>query len=185
MRNLYLVGIVLALTACTGDGVSVTRQQVVVPSLDSHIRMLNSIGEIEAVILANPFAQDPQGAAIRSAMARTVVFPRLRYLPSRPVGDAYGYRVVTAFGGWPVGGDDYCRNPTLAPRPPASEITEVTAVLCAGDSVLSEAGARTATISDPGDPRLTALMNATVRALFSQSSRLGIGVPGIGIGINL
>jgi hypothetical protein len=185
MRTSALFWLLLALAACTGGGVSVTRQQVIVASLDSHIRMLNSIGEIETVIVANPFPQDSQGAAIRAAMASTPVFPRLRYLPNRPAGDAYGYRVVTAFGGWPVGGDDYCRNPALAPRPPSTDITEVTAVLCVGTSVLSESAARTARIDDPGDPRLTRLMNATVLALFSQSSRFGIGVPGIGIGINL
>lgn len=185
MRKPYPIAIVLVLSACAADGVSVTRQQVAVRSLDSHLRFLNSLGEVQTVTLANPFAQDPNGMAIRTAMASTVVFPRLRYVPERPASDAYGYRVVVAFGGWPVGGDDYCRNPNLAPRPPSPDITEVTSVLCVGNSVLSEAGARTARIETPSDPRLTNLMNATVRALFSQSSRLGIGVPGIGIGINL
>lgn len=185
MRTLSPFWLVVLLAACTGEGVAVTRQQTIVPSLDSHIRMLNSIGEIETVILANPFPQDRQGNAIRAAMASTPVFPRLRYLPRRPAADAYGYRVVVAFGGWPVGGDDYCRNPRLGPRPPAPEITDVTAVLCVGSSVLSEAGARTGRLSEPGDPRLTKLMNATVLALFSQSSRLRMGVPGLGIGVNL
>jgi hypothetical protein len=177
--------LIVLLAACTGEGVSVTRQQTVAPSLASHIRMLNSVGEIETVLLANPFPQDRQGNAIRAAMATTPVFPRLRYLPNRPAADAYGYRVVVAFGGWPVGGDDYCRSPDLQPRPPAPDITEVTAVLCVGSSVLSEAGARTGRVSDPGDPRLTKLMNATVLALFSQSSRFRMGVPGLGVGINL
>lgn len=98
----------MALSACAGDGGSVTRQQVVVPSLDSHIRMLDNIGEIETVIIANPLPQGPRGMAIRPAMDGTAVFPRLR-----------------------------------------------------------------------------SPMNAAVRALVAQSSRVGIGAPGIGAGINL
>lgn len=185
LATAFVFGLAATLIGCTQGGVSVTRQETRVPSLDSHIRMLNSIGEIETVIYANPLAQDPQGTAVRNAMTGTAIFPRLRYVPNRPAADAYGYRVVVGFGGWPVGGSDYCRNADLRPRPPEPDITEVTAALCVGTSLLSEAGARTATIDDPADPRLTALMNATVRALFAQSSRLGIGVPGIGLGINL
>lgn len=185
MRRLAVLCVVAAAGACSSDGVTVTRQQTIVRSLDSHLRMLNTVGELHTDVRANPWPQDPQAAAIRAAMASTVVFPRLSYVPQQPAKDAYGYRVVVAFGGWPYGGDNYCRNPNLSPQPPATDITEVTSVLCVGASVLSEAAARTARIDDPGDPRLTKLMNATVQALLAQSNRLDLRSPGIGFGIGI
>jgi hypothetical protein len=118
-------------------------------------------------------------------MAATPVFPRLRFIPERPATDAYGYRVVVGFGDWPVGGDNYCRNTDLQPRPGPADTTIVTSALCVGPSVISEAAARTARVDGPGDPRLTSLMSAVVQALFSQSDRLRLRGSGVGVGISL
>ncbi len=118
-------------------------------------------------------------------MAAAPVYPRVRFVPERPAADAYSYRVVVAFGDWPVGGDSYCRHPDLEPRPALADTTIVTAALCVGTSAVSEAAARTARIDGPGDPRLTSLMSAVIQALFSQSDRLRLRGPGMGVGINL
>lgn len=162
-----------------------TRQQAMTADTGPHLRMLSTVGEVQTVVKANPFASDTNGDAVRTAMAAAPVYPRLRYIAGRPAGDAYGYRVVTAFGDWPTGGDSYCRNPDLEPLPAPADVTVVTAALCVGNAAVSEAAARTARISDTGDPRLTSLMSATVQALFSQSDRLRLRGPGAGIGFSL
>jgi hypothetical protein len=184
-RRLLPLCFLASLAACSSSGVSVTRQQAMTADINPHLRMLGTVGEVQTVIKDNPFANDPSGNAVRTAMAATPVFPRLRFISERPAADAYGYRVVVGFGDWPVGGDNYCRNPDLQPRPGAADTTLVTAALCVGTSVVSEAAARTARVAGPGDPRLASLMSAVVQALFSQSDRLRLRGPGLGVGISL
>lgn len=150
-----------------------------------HIRMLATTGEVQTLVYENPLAQDTGNAAVRTAMAAAPVYPRLLYSETRPAADAYGYRIVVGFGDWPVGGDSYCRNPDLRPRPASGDITIVTAALCVGNSVLSEASARGPRVQTAGDPRLNALMSATVQALLAQNDRFRLRSPGVGFGINL
>lgn len=184
-RLASLLCLLTALAACSSNGVSVTRQQAMAADTGPHLRMLSTVGELQTIIKANPFPTDAGGNAVRTALAAAPVYPRLRYVPERPANDAYGYRVVTAFGDWPVGGDSYCRNPDLEPRPAPADATVVTAALCVGNSPVSEAAARTARVEGPGDPRLTSLMSAVVQALFAQSDRLRLRGPGLGIGVSL
>jgi hypothetical protein len=185
LRPISLIGLVIALAACSSDGVSVTRQQTMTSDIGPHVRMLATSGEVQTLVYENPLPQDAGNAAVRTAMASAPVYPRLRYTETRPATDAYGYRIVVGFGDWPVGGDSYCRNPELRPRPAAADVTVVTAALCVGNSVLSEAAARSPRIQGSGDPRLNALMGTVVQALLAQNDRMRLRVPGAGVGINL
>lgn len=144
-----------------------------------HVRMLATAGEVQTLVYDNPIPQDSGNATVRTAMAAARVHPRLNYSETRPSADAYGYRIVVGFGEWPVGGDSYCRNPDLRPRPASADITMVTAALCVGNQVVSEAAARSPRIQGAGDPRLNALMEATVRALLEQNNRLRLRSPGV------
>jgi hypothetical protein len=184
-RYLPLLCVLTALAACSGNGVSVTRQQNMTSDIGPHIRMLATTGEVQTLVYENPIPQDAGNAAVRTAMASARVYPRLLYSETRPTSDAYGYRVVVGFGEWPVGGDSYCRNPELRPRPAAADVTVVTAALCVGNVVVSEAAARSPRLQGAGDPRLNALMEATVQALLAQNDRMRMRMPGGGFGINL
>ncbi len=169
MRFLWL-SFAVALAACSGDGVTLTREQATVAHVEIHLRYLGSLGAVETAVLAEPFPQDADGEAIRRVMSAARVEPRLRYVATRPANDLYGYRVVVAFGGWPIGGDSYCRNPALRPREASAEITEVQVVLCLGPSTLIETAGRTARMSSPEDPRFARLMTDLLTAFQTVAS---------------
>lgn len=159
----------------------ITREQAIEASTEVHWRDPGRSAPRETTFLAEPFAADD----VRRVMTAAGVEPRLRYVATRPASHPYSYRVVVAFGGWPVGGNGYCRNPDLEPRPAPAVTTIVTAALCAGTSPVSEAAARTARVEGSGDPSLTSLMSAVIQALFDQSNRLRMRGPGLGIGVSL
>lgn len=149
----------------------VTREQASVPYVEVHLRYLGSLGAVQTVVLADPFPQDASGDAVRRVLSATRIEPYLRYSATRPENDAYGYRMVVAFGGWPVGSDNYCRNPSLVPRPAPAETTEMHMVLCAGTSVLTESAARTRRVGSPDDPRFARLINDLLMALMLSPQR--------------
>jgi hypothetical protein len=159
------------LAACSGNGIVVTREQAIVSSVEIHLRYLGSLGAVETTVLANPFLQDGDSEAVRRVLSNTRISPSLRYTATRPANDPYGYRVVVAFGGWPIGGDNYCRNSNLAPRPPPSDKTEMHAVLCIGLAPLSEAAAHTMRIASPDDPRFARMISDLLMALMISSQR--------------
>lgn len=137
--------------------------------------MLRSIGAIETLIVANPFPQDRDGTAVRATLSNAPIEPPLRYVPTRPAEDVYGYRMVVGFGGWPPSGDGYCRNPDLRPRPLSNDVTELHAVLCLGPSPLAEAAARTRRITSPDDPQLAHLATEVLTALIVSTQKLDVG----------
>ena len=149
----------------------VTREQSYAPFLEIHLRYLASIGAVQTTVLANPFPADTDDEAIRRALIDTRVIRHLHYTAARPANDLYGYRVVVAFGTWPVGGDSYCRNTALAPRPVSTETTEMHAVLCLGPRPLSEAAARTRRVSGPDDPRFARLASDLLTGLTLATMR--------------
>ena len=179
---LLLCPLAVLAAACSGDGVSVTRQQVMTADIGPHVRMLATTGEVQTLVYNNPIPQDAGNAAVRTAMTNARIYPQLRYSETRPATDAYGYRVVVGFGDWPVGGDSYCRNPDLRPREADADKTVVTAALCVGNQVVSEAAARSPRIQGSGDPRLNSLMEAVVQALL-QDNRMRMRMPGFGISL--
>jgi hypothetical protein len=176
MRFLWL-GLTIALAACSGDGISVTREQGIVPYVEIHLRYLGSLGAVQTTVLANPFTQDGDGEAVRHVLTSTRVEPYLRYTAARPANDVYGYRLVVAFGGWPAGGDNYCRNPDLSPRAAPAVTTEMHAVLCLGSAPLSEAAARTRRVASPDDPRFARLVSDLLVGLMVSSQRNDMDQP--------
>lgn len=170
MRCLWL-SLAVGLAACNGDGVVVTREQPYAPFLEIHLRYLASIGAVQTTVLANPFLADTDDEAVRRTLTGTRVVPHLGYTVARPANDLYGYRVVVAFGTWPIGGDSYCRNTGLAPRPGSAETTEVHAVLCLGPRPLSEAAARTRRVIGPDDPRFARLASDLLTGLTLAATR--------------
>lgn len=163
MRILWPALLALALTACSG--VMITRDQALEASTEVHWRYLGSVGAVETTVLAGPFADED----IRRAMSAAGVEPRLRYVATRPANEPYSYRVVVAFGGWPVGGDSYCRNLDLRPGPATTGLTEMQAVFCLGPITLVEAAGRTAPVDSAGDPRFNRLVSSLLVALQSPS----------------
>lgn len=152
-----------ALAACSG--VLITREQSLEAFTEVHWRYLGSVGAVETALLAEPFDAE----AVRRVMADARIEPNLRYVATRPANDPYSYRVVVAFGSWPVGSDSYCRNPHLRPRPAPAGITEMHAVFCYGAITLVEAAGRTARIDSPDDPRFARLVSSLLAALQSSS----------------
>jgi hypothetical protein len=126
---------------------------------------------VQTTVLADPFPQDSNGEAVRRVLSATRVEPHLQYSPTRPANDPYGYRMVVAFGGWPVGGDNYCRNTMLAPRPGSADMTEMHMVLCAGSAPLTESAGRTRRITSPDDPRFARLISDLLTALMLSPQR--------------
>jgi len=163
MRVVWPALLALALSACSG--VMITRDQALEASTEVHWRYLGSVGAVETTVLAEPFAAEE----IRRVMSAAGVEPRLRHTATRPANEPYSYRVVVAFGGWPVGGDSYCRNLDLRPGPASPGLTEMQAVLCLGPITLVEAAGRTARVDSAADPRFVRLVNSLLVALQSPS----------------
>jgi hypothetical protein len=130
---------------------------------------------VQAVVMSSPFPRDPDGEAVRTVLSNAPMQPKLKYVPLRPAGDLYGYRVVVGFGGWPPGGDTYCRNPELKPVPSSSGVTEMHAVLCVNTATISEAAARARRVDSPEDPMFQRLTTDVLVALIVSSRKLDIG----------
>lgn len=176
-RHPFLLMVAALLAACSGDAVVVTRDQAVVPYLDIHVRYLGSLGAVETTVLADPFPQDSDGSAVRRILSAARVEPYVQYRAARPANDHYGYRLVAAFGRWPVGGDNYCRNPGLMPRTASPDVTELHMVLCLGTQVLTEASAYTRRIASPDDPLFARLVTDLLVGLLVTSQRNDLESP--------
>jgi len=168
--------IATALSACSTDGIVVTREQAIVPDVEIHLRYLGSLGSVPTSVLANPFPQDSDGEAVRRVLSDTPVRPHLRY-SAAPVNDPSGYRMVVAFGRWPVGGDSYCRNSGLTPLPAPMDTTAMHIVLCFGTATLAESAGHTGRIAAPDDPRLARLINDLLVALMLSPQRNNLESP--------
>ena len=173
----FVLALALMLTACSNDGVTVTREQATVPYLEVHVRFLGSLGAVETTVLANPFPADGDGAAVRRILSAARVEPYIQYRATRPANDQYGYRLVVAFGRWPIGGDNYCRNPGLTPRPAPPDVTELHMVLCLGTRVLTESSAHTRRIASTDDPRFARLVADLLVGLMVTSQHEDIESP--------
>jgi hypothetical protein len=68
--RLPLLCLLTALAACSSNGVSVTRQQVMTADISPHLRMLGTVGEVQTFIKANPFTTDTSGNAVRTGNGR-------------------------------------------------------------------------------------------------------------------
>jgi hypothetical protein len=177
LHRLFPILIASALSACGSDGIVVTREQAIVPDVEIHLRYLGTLGTVPTTVLANPFPQDKDSEAVVRVLSDTPVRPHLRYSAAPPVSSPTGYRMVVAFGTWPVGGDSYCRNPSLAPLPAPVDTTATHIVLCLGTVTLAESAAHTRRIAAPDDPRLARLLNDLLVALMLSPQRNNLESP--------
>lgn len=130
----------------------------------SQVQLASASGETLAVILGQPFANDPGNAGVVAAMQGQNPGPKLHFTQTPRPDDKYGYKVVMAFGGVAGGYGTLCKVPSDG-YVRASSPTEVSAAFCVGHHELSYASAWTSSATSPNDPNFRSMMRDVLTAL--------------------
>lgn len=161
----------LGLTTALVAGAGVARAAIVYSNYydssysPSQVQLASASGDTQAVIIGQPFANDPGNAGVVAAMQAQNPGPKLHFAQLPQPGDKYGYKVVMAFGGAAGGYGTLCSVPAGA-YGRAGDPTQVSAAFCVGDRELSYASAWTTSASSPTDPNFRRMMSDVLTALM-------------------
>jgi hypothetical protein len=137
---------------------------------------------VPVVIARDPFPGDSADAAAIAAMQHRNPGPPITFASAGvPASAPAPYRIIVAFGAPPVSG---CAAPAASTLRMAPDRTDVSAVFCLGNRVLSEATVSGPHVQGPDDPQLARLMQDLLSALMPASdpaSQNGSGGAGSGM----
>ncbi len=155
----------VALSACTGDGVTTVRSRgATTYSASLYVQSLAQEGTNAVVVRNSPFPAE----AVLEALRARYQGDQYRFALGTPA-DWNGYTVVIGFGGPPVGNRNFCVSPDQ-PQPAASGGIELVADYCYGNRLVTEVQSRGPAVSGPEDPRFRELIGQSIAELLTNDT---------------